>query len=402
MIENLNIMRNLFLLLAISVVFMSCEEDFDLLTEYTDQTVIYSFLEHKDPWIPTRDTHFVVVNKAFLGEANVYDMAAVADSVNYKNYDEIEVTLQRIKNINPDSDTLDSKIYLEYTKHYKDSGAFSRDNNIVFYTTKNLMNYQDMNIYPFPNPDESYYYKLSVKKPGQKEVYATTKMIRGLHEGRPLDLPPSNRYIDMVSTVPNFTYKVEFQSNVDARLYQFKIRVYYYEKRTDGHIYLDYVDYNHPLLATTNKVQAKPEELQVNVVPLAFFSSIQRALSDTSGVEWRIPKMLSKSGLTESHALMFALGSQETYVYNQVTQPSFGIVQERPTYTNITNGLGLFTSKWNYKRGNFKLRGRTIDSLALGSVTKDLKFKGYAFAATQNSLINSSDVIKRYKSHQNQ
>jgi hypothetical protein len=172
--------------------------------------------------------------------------------------------------------------------------------------------------------------------------------------------------------------------------------MYYYEKRTDGQIYLDYVDYKHPLMTTTKKEQSKPEELQVNVVPLAFYSAIQRALSDTSGVEWRVPKILSKGGLTESHTLMFTLGSQETYVYNQVTQPSFGIVQERPTYTNITNGLGLFTSKWNYKKDKFQLRDRTIDSLSVGVASKNLKFKSYSFTADQNSRINAADVIKRY------
>lgn len=396
MIVNLRTMRNLLLLSILSIVLFACEEDFDLITEYKDQTVIYAFLEHKDPWNPTQDTNFVVVNKAFLGEENVYDMAAVADSVNYPDYDKITVYLQRIKNINPNSDTIGEKIYLDYTVHYKDSGAFSRENNVVFYTTESLMDYQDMNMYPSPNVNENYFYKITVLKPDQEEVYATTKMIRGLYEGRPLNLPSNNRWIDMASSIPNYTYKVEFESNMDARMYVFKIRTYYYEKRTDGHIYLDYVDYNHPLLITSDKIQESPEEMQISVNPSSYYSAFNRELSDTSGVVWRIPKILSKTGLTETHTLMFSLGNQEMYIYNQVTQPSDGIVQEKPTYTNIKNGLGLFTSVWNYSRNNFQLRDRTIDSLAVGVVTKDLKFQNYAFTSTQNSMINESDVIKRY------
>ena len=380
----------------------SCDEDFDLTTEYQDQTVVYAFLEHHDPWYSSRDTNWVVVNKAFLGELSVNDMASVSDSVNYPNYDEIVVTLQRIKTIDPASGPVDDgefnsePIVLAYTKHYKDSGAFATDNNIVFYTTQALMKYQNTDLNPRPEEDNPYFYKLSVQKPGQPEVYATTKMIRGIYEDRPMTTPPDYRYIEMASKYPNYTFTVEFGSNKDARVYNFRIRTFYYEKKTDGNIYIDYIDYEYPLLVTSNKIQTESQEMEANVAPLAYYSNFDSQLADTTGVVWRIVKTKSTTDRPETHALLFTLGSQETYVYNQVTQPSNGIVQEKPTYTNITNGLGLFTSKWNFQRNKFKLTNRTVDSLALGVASKNLKFQDYDFTDRQNEIMDHSAVIVRY------
>jgi len=394
--------NTLFLIFASLVLLWGCEEDFDLITAYKDQTVVYAFLEHHDPWSEQRDTNWVVVNKAFLGEANVNDMAAVSDSVNYKDYDKISVTLQRIKSLDPNSEPVGEEVWnhdpivLQYTTHYKDSGAFARDNNVVFYTTKSLMEYQDVDLNPRPDENQAYFYKLTIKKPGQPDVYATTKMIRGITEGRPMTTPEDYRSIQMSSSFPNYTFDVEFESNKDARIYEFKIRTFYYEKRTDGNIYIDYIDYVHPIQVTSNKIQTESQKMKINVVPLVYFSNFDRKLADTSGVVWRIVKTKTTADRPETHALLFTLGSQETYVYNQVTQPSNGIVQEKPTYTNITNGVGLFTSKWNFQRNKFQITSGTIDSLATGIASKNLKFKDYEFTSRQNSIMDHSTVIKRY------
>jgi len=392
----LNSIKLIISLIVIIFFFSSCEEDFKLITDYKDQTVIYAFLEHKDPWgwpSGDTDTNWIVVNKAFLGEDNVEDMASVSDSVNYPNYDDLHVTLQRIKTIDANSATVGEPIILLPTQHYKDSGLFAQDNNIVFYTTALLMNYRNIDNDPSPELDNDYFYKLSVIKPNQEEVYATTKMLRGIYIGKPMTNSPAHREIKMASSFPNYTYKVNYKTNKDARLYSFKIRLFYYEKRTDGHIYLDYVDYAHPVIVTKSKNTPDAQEMKISVSPLSFYSSIERKLHNTDGVVWRAPKILSKTGLVESHALLFTLGDQNTYIYNQVTKPSNGIIQDRPTYTNITNGLGLFSSTWNYQRDQFKLTAATIDSISDGIVTKDLKFLNNSETVLQNSKITSDDVI---------
>jgi|GEM_PF-3478640 len=394
-------MIKLFFKLSISFVlvfsFFSCDEDFDLVTEYTDQTVVYAFIEHKDPWVYGQDTNFIVVNKAFLGEANIYDMAAAPDSTHYKNYDSISVTLQRIETVDPNSTPIGNPIVLSYTTHYKDSGAFSRENNVVFYTTHYLMDYQDVNLNPTPDPNQSYFYRLSIKKPGQAEVYAVTKMIRGFQEGKPFTLAPPVRIIKLYDAdKPNHKLVVKFGTNVDARIYQLHIRTYYYEKRTDGNIYIDYFDYDHPLIVSSSKNATQSEDIETSVTIGPYLNKLLLECNDTSGVVWRAIKNKTSSERPETHAMGITLGSQETYVYNQITQPSNGIVQTKPNYTNITNGLGIFTSKWNFWRNQFTIEEKTINYISEGDFSKHLKFMNATDGQHQMDVMDHSVVIKRY------
>jgi hypothetical protein len=45
-------------------------------------------------------------------------------------------------------------------------------------------------------------------------------------------------------------------------------------------------------------------------------------------------------------------GAEDLYTYQEVNRPSIGIVQKKPEYTNISDGLGLFSSShinsWNH------------------------------------------------------
>ena len=40
-----------------------------------------------------------------------------------------------------------------------------------------------------------------------------------------------------------------------------------------------------------------------------------------------------------------AVGSEDLETYINVNKPITGIVQQRPQFTNITNGVGLFSSR---------------------------------------------------------
>jgi len=42
------------------------------------------------------------------------------------------------------------------------------------------------------------------------------------------------------------------------------------------------------------------------------------------------------------------VGTQELQTYINVNQPYSSIVQERPSYSNINNGIGLFSSRFTY------------------------------------------------------
>jgi len=42
---------------------------------------------------------------------------------------------------------------------------------------------------------------------------------------------------------------------------------------------------------------------------------------------------------------MLTMGNNDLKSYIEVNSPSTGVVQERPIYTNVSNGIGLFASR---------------------------------------------------------
>ena len=59
---------------------------------------------------------------------------------------------------------------------------------------------------------------------------------------------------------------------------------------------------------------------------------------------------------------IIAVAADELNTYMEVNEPSNSIVQERPDYTNITNGIGLFSSRIKNTRTK-KISPETIESI---------------------------------------
>ena len=69
--------KNFLLFLALPSFLFSCTTDVDLTAPYEDITIIYGLLDQ------TRDIHYVKINKAFLGDEPLEEMAAIRDSIEY-------------------------------------------------------------------------------------------------------------------------------------------------------------------------------------------------------------------------------------------------------------------------------------------------------------------------------
>ena len=72
---------------------------------------------------------------------------------------------------------------------------------------------------------------------------------------------------------------------------------------------------------------------------------------------------------------IFVVGTDDLNTYIEVNGPSQGIVQEKPAFTNIENGVGIFSAIFDKTIPNKYLSARTLDTLALSDLTIDLRFK---------------------------
>jgi hypothetical protein len=93
-----------------------------------------------------------------------------------------------------------------------------------------------------------------------------------------------------------------------------------------------------------------------------------------------------KSNLTEdpkiNRFLKFATieiasGGVELKDYINIVQANLGITSsgEIPSYTNVVNGIGLFSSRTSVKRDNVAFTNMTRDSVVNGIITKSLNFR---------------------------
>ena len=93
----------------------SCEEDFKITAPYKETTVIYGLID------PNSSTQYIRINKTYLGEGNLTEMAKQNDSINFKPTD-LEVKLDHYQNGN-----FVGSINLKDTVVTKELGPFAQD-----------------------------------------------------------------------------------------------------------------------------------------------------------------------------------------------------------------------------------------------------------------------------------
>ncbi len=71
---------------------------------------------------------------------------------------------------------------------------------------------------------------------------------------------------------------------------------------------------------------------------------------------------------------LFSLGGEELYTYIKANEPSSGIVQIKPQYSNLSEGIGVFSCRFDTGLYNKDISFRSIDSLASGQYTYNLGF----------------------------
>ena len=60
--------------------------------------------------------------------------------------------------------------------------------------------------------------------------------------------------------------------------------------------------------------------------------------------------------------LLMTVGTEDLQTYINVNKPFSGIVQERPVFSNINNGIGLFSSRFTYSDiNNINLTNNTLN-----------------------------------------
>lgn len=330
MLKNLlSFVSALTLLLAVA----SCDNEIDLLEDYKEIPVIYGLID------PGSNTHYVRVQKAWLGEGNALVMGQQSDSIYYAQ-DDIKLTLEKLQT--GSNAVITSEQFLPTTDFPKQEGLFTEQGHYVFkLSTTNAL-----------DPDNSYRLRFENLKTG-KVVTANTRIIY------PIVFNAFNNSVKVNLANIN-PYQIRFGSPKWGRVFGLIMRIKYNEIDSISlNIRQRSIDYT---LKNINSLSVNGGE------DMIFFlkgEEIFRYMGAVIGPPQGAYKRILSSFKAD---YLFTCGTDDLYNYIQINSPN-NVVNYIPTFTNLSDGRGLFTCRYITRVNDVSFNDLTLDSILNGRYT---------------------------------
>jgi hypothetical protein len=329
-------MKKLLGLLAVVFLFSMCSTEMDLLDEWKETTVVYGMLDQSQP------TQYIRIQKAFLGPNNAYDMAQQYDSINYVNG--LDVHMERLTN----SDGLVDTLHLSPDTFYnKQPGDFYAPMYVAYSFTP-----------PAGWLSTSYKYRLVIYNASTANEVTSTARIVGNYD----IIQPNFGTIGFASN--NVNYKVEIKWDPATNAERYQVMAYFHYTEVDINNVATQKVTGGWFISDQTPTGTQVSDESVKFEPDGFYRFLASEIQPDDNVIER------RSDSVKFY--VYACGG-ELNDYMNINGPSSSIVQERPQYTNINNGLGVFSARTSASRA-YVLANQSLDSLSRGRFTCELKF----------------------------
>lgn len=316
----------------------SCETDFDTTATWEDITVVYGIIDQND------SIQYIIIKKAYLGEGNALQFAQVYDSSNYTHLlnvwiEEYDENGQKVQTIMFDTaastipDDPDAVFPTGVQTIYKGGPETFYEIKYIIEPPFDTVGFRKL----WLNDKNSY--TLNILFPdSSKLVTSETELINDFIITRPFPGSTTIKFV-ISPSVPTIFEWEKPENDLGKFRYELLIKFNYQELTFD------------------NILQDKSINLVSNstVYPSAGNSKMTYYYWDNnffSSCESEIPY---KDANTEANIKERYSGNIEIYVsvageafnqFMQVYEPSNSIVQEKPLYTNIENGIGVYSSRY--------------------------------------------------------
>jgi len=315
----------------------SCSNEVDINDDYKEISIVYGLLDQSE------SRHYVKITKAFQTDGNVY--LAAGDQAN-SQYDpsEIEMWMEEyaINGGYMKSIPMDTVLIT-----VKDSGAFYYPNQLVYATPEGVS----------LNQNREYKFKAKLKSSGN-QIEAQTELVEDFTIDKPIYL------VKYANFSGNYSHTVQFYSPNRGKLYQLVIRFYYTEIPLVGSKTAHYVDWK--LSQIRSKTTKGGEKMVYEFLGETFYNNLAANIDP------------AEDGLkrwSDSVDYIISVADENFTIYMDVNTPSTSIVQDKPAYSNIANGYGIFASRYQKYRPFLGLTPTSLDSLINGNTTYQLGFE---------------------------
>ncbi len=307
----------------------SCDTDIEINAENLSVPIVYCVLDISD------SVQYLKLNKTYLLEQAALEFPPHIDSTFFDG--NIEIVLERWLNNKP----VEFIPFWPTEEQPKDEGFFPGERNLVYRADTKVL------------PDTKYHLNIYIQN-REKIVHAETISVGNLRVIDPLNLP--QRKISL-NTGVNYTTRWEPVNN--AGIYQVIVKFKYHEV-IDGNISPQFFEWPQSFTAPSTNV----EYLDKDISGSRFFYVLAEQIPVKSGLTREV----------EGLDVVIISGGLELKYYIESTAPANGALMERPVYTNVENGIGIFSSVATKEIKGLVLASTTIDSIAYGQLTKELLF----------------------------
>lgn len=313
----------------------SCKNELEINGPLSEKLAVYGLIN----WTDT--AHYLKIYKTFLTEENIYVAAQNID--NYNMYDSLEVLL-----IENNNGVFQYHMFDTTTIIPKDSGIFSDPaypTRQVLYVNKDMLN-------------PTSHYMLQIKNKYTGELKATSGCVTDCVENDKIKLPYPRTYgtTEYIANNPlNISKQLNCGYNNGTLMTSGNFT--FYVPVTNGYRYEAYYHFYYwekASASSTDSVIKGPVKIDVgtkvvteatNVSPLIipwnpsfFFTRLMSAIPHTNDSIVR--------GSGPVYLYVWAAGKEYSDFIANNNQVSLSIIEERPSISNISNGVGLFSSRY--------------------------------------------------------
>jgi hypothetical protein len=321
-------MKNHILALFAFLVLFSCDNSLDINADYDVENVVYGLLD-KD-----LDTQWVRLHRTYLGEDGLLAGAVHSDSL---YFDTAAIYLAQL---NGSGDVVNTYEFYRKDTNVLEPGIFTTDNYRLYWTDAPI--------------DGSFEYRIRGFIPGNNNFEAITPIVGNVTITKP-------RGFQKISFgISNAEFKWDAATN--ARLYQ-------------GYLHFKYKE------APRSNPQDSVIKTLTYALPVRTGSNLNGNGTFVSEVTYESYFRFLKNNIGETTDKVRVFRGMDVEIwaaaddyatYINVNQPSQGIVQEKPLFTNVEGGIGLFSSRARGIQEDVKLSTATMDSLWRGVFTCDM------------------------------
>ena len=372
-------------LVALVTVFSSCETDIDLTGQYQVKALIYGLIDPNDNGVG----HLFRIQKAFLGEESAFVMALEADS-SYFKYEDLFVEVIEYDEDGDETNrwTLDTVVIGN-----KETGD-PDDGEINFFGPNQRLYKLDANV------DTEKEYEITLKKRpngiaigGMTTANMDTIMpaadavtvivdptsFRWNTPSTPSHENGNPQKMDLFNTLGQFKdYTIRFDVADRARQYEVWLRFHYREVIGGGNEIEKFIEWR----VSQFELESGASNWQVQLPSEGIYSRIGSELVvDPSIIRYiglkagSVNNEVPTGNFSHDFDFFVRLGGDDLYEYININNPSnSGALQDKPVYTNVNNGLGVFSSRSEVDFRGLYLSSSAEQQLIDGVYTQGLNF----------------------------